>query len=165
MRTPHLARTGIAAALCGAFLLTTASPAAAQRVDPSTVAAVRSVTITPNDITDLIRRARAAGADTSALEAAQRGRAATLGAPLPDLRKTILVFALRHGGDLLSRIVATVDPAAADQILRYAHTIADLLEKSDEIAKELLTGLLTQLGVPAEIAPVIAGVLLAVIQG
>jgi hypothetical protein len=165
MRVPALVRPLLTTAVCAAIALTGSAPAFAAQRPAATATAVRSVTVTAADLTDLIRRARAAGADVRALEEARRQRLTTLGVLPSGLQKMIIVFALRHGGDLLSKLVATVDPAAAEQLLLHATLLADFLEQSDTIVKDLLVSLLTQVGVPAAIAGIIAGVLVTALQG
>jgi hypothetical protein len=158
-------KTVIVAALTGAVVATSAiAPAtAAPRSDVTASAAIRSVTVQQSDIADLIKRARAAGADTSKLEALQGRPSAQLAGF--DIQRTLIVFALRYGGALLSRIVASTNPEAAAQIVLHANLIADFIENAETIGKDLIVGLLTNVGVPAAIAGIVADVILTLLQG
>jgi hypothetical protein len=161
MRIKTLARTTLVAALCGSVLLGVASPAAAAapRSAVSASASAGSLTVTSSELDDLVKRARAAGADTSRLEDLRGGSTLRLNAA-SDLTKTLLVYALRHGGVLLSRIVSSVDAEAGRQILLYSDALADLIEHSAGLDRATIVGFLVGLGVSARVAGVIADVLL-----
>lgn len=153
----------VVAALTGAVVATSSiCPAsAAPHPDAAASAAIGTVTVQQRDIADLIKRAGAAGADTSKLEAL-RGRPSAQLASF-DIQRTLLVFALRHGGSLLSRIVASMDAEAGAQILRHANLIADFIENAETIGKDLIVRLLTQVAVPAAVAGIIADVIIGLL--
>jgi type III secretion system FlhB-like substrate exporter len=168
MRTSGLARLAVVLTLSGAL----AAPAAAATAAPGTAqsgipaAASSQITVTQSDLDDLRRRVRAAGGDTSPLAHVPAGATADLGAQfVPDWQRTLVVLALRHGGDLLSKIVATANPEVGAAIKQYSAMLADIIENADELIKKTIVDFLVSNGVPEEIAAVAAEVLLAVIEG
>lgn len=83
-----------------------------------------------------------------------------LSAVAPESGRAIIVYALRHGGVVLSRLVASLDAEAGRQILLHSRALADFIEKASVIDRAAIVGFLTRLGVPATAAGAIADVIL-----
>lgn len=91
----------------------------------------RAPVITGSDIDDLVTRVRRAAGDTTELEAAKAtlfGPADAAPAHARLVRQRLLTVALRHGGDLLTKLLTRLGPREIAVVRRHAHRLAHFLE-------------------------------------
>jgi hypothetical protein len=70
---------------------------------------------------------------------------------ITNLAKKAIISAFRHGGTLLSKIVAKASPKTAKYIEKYSHKIANFLEELNKQEGPIASGLIS-LGLPPDVA-------------
>ncbi|WP_055557926.1 hypothetical protein [Streptomyces sp. NBRC 110028] len=114
--------------------------------------------ITTSDIDDLAGRVRLGAGDTRELEAAKDTLFAggLTPAEAQRIRQRLMVTALRHGGDLLAKVLGRLTPRETAMVRRYAHRLANYLDTLDLWAAQPVMLALMRFGIPYDEAESIA---------